>query len=224
MVESLRITEPSLLTDIAIKLSHLDLKDSLTSPPTTLVLLQPLANPATLAACLPHSPTTSASNPQYVNLRPLSLAWRQAVIKTPPMPDLVFDLRLPFPVTLSPSSPPEITIVNGVRCVQAQPYIAPVAFQKDEPPKIYWDIKVPREGGLVLSTKDVMMMIITIATGVRMRVDGEVRFRLVFSESEGISELAMTLLRKQLAALEKDYKNGGKGAAEGGERKSGEHN
>src|SRR5882757_4222986 len=65
MVESLRITEPRLLTDITAKLATLNLSAP-EPPPTTLVLLQPLANAATLAACLPASRSTSASNLQYL--------------------------------------------------------------------------------------------------------------------------------------------------------------
>jgi hypothetical protein len=68
-----------------------------------------------------------------------------------------------------------------------------------------------------------MTLIVTIATGIRMRADGEVRFGLVFDGREGVTGRAMKLLKKQLGALEKEYKKGGKGTVEEGEGESGEH-
>ncbi len=55
-------------------------------------------------------------------------------------------------------------------------------------------------------TRDMMTLVITIATGTRMRADGEVKFGLVFDEGEGVAETAMKLLKKQLGELEKEYK------------------
>ncbi|PMD64645.1 uncharacterized protein K444DRAFT_491862, partial [Hyaloscypha bicolor E] len=184
MVESLRITEPRLLTDITAKLATLNLSAP-EPPPTTLVLLQPLANAATLAACLPTSRSTSTPNLQYLDIQPLSLAWRQAVIKAPPMRDLVFDLPLPLPSS-TPTSSPETTSTSGVQG----------GLQK-----LYWVTAVPREGGLAVPTRDVMTLIVTIATGIRMRVGGDVRFGLVFDGREGVTGRAMKLLKKQLGAL-----------------------
>jgi len=56
-----------------------------------------------------------------------------------------------------------------------------------------------------------------------MRVDGKVRFGLVFDGREGVTGHAMKLLKKQLGVLEKEYKKGGKGTVENGEGESGEH-
>ncbi|KAH8786242.1 hypothetical protein BGZ57DRAFT_818281 [Hyaloscypha finlandica] len=208
MVESLRITEPRLLTDIAAKLETLNLSAP-EPPPTTLVLLQPLANAATLAACLPASRSTSTSNLQYLDIQPLSLAWRQAVIKAPPMQDLVVQEMQALPLLFStPASSSKSTSASGGHG----------GFQK-----LYWDTAVPREGGLAVRTRDVITLIVTIATGIRMRVDGEVRFGLVFDGREGVTGHAMKLLKKQLGVLEKDYKKGGKGTVENGEGESGEH-
>ena len=89
--------------------------------------------------------------------------------------------------------------------------------------KLYWDTAVPREGGLAVHTRDVITLIVTIATGIRMRVDGEVRFGLVFDGREGVIGHAMKLLKKQLGALEKEYKKGGKGTVEEGEGECGKH-
>jgi hypothetical protein len=241
MVESLRITEPRLLTDITAKLATLNLSAP-EPPPTTLVLLQPLANAATLAACLPASRSTSTSNLQYLDIQPLSLAWRQAVIKAPPMQDLVFDLRLPLPTATSASSA-STTSGNGVREVPRVPRVPRVQELQALPllfsttassskstsasgvqgrfQKLYWDTAVPREGGLAVHTRDVITLIVTIATGIRMRVDGEVRFGLVFDGREGVIGHAMKLLKKQLGALEKEYKKGGKGTVEEGEGECG---
>jgi hypothetical protein len=237
MVESLRITEPRLLTDITAKLATLNLSAP-EPPPTTLVLLQPLANAATLAACLPASRSTSTSKIQYLDIQPLSLAWRQAVIKAPPLPDLVFDLRLPLPTATSASS---VSTTSGdgvrgvpkVRRVQEVQALPLPTSTPGSPSKstsasrvqggfqnLYWDTAGPREGGLAVRTRDVMTLIVTIATGIRMRVDGEVRFGLVFDGREGVMGRAMKTLKKQLGALEKEYKRGGKGMVGEGEGES----
>jgi hypothetical protein len=243
MVESLRITEPRLLTDITAKLATLNLSAP-EPPPTTLVLLQPLANAATLAACLPNSRSTSTPNLQYLDIQPLSLAWRQAVIKAPPMRDLVFDLRLPLLTGTSASSAsttsgdeirgvPRVPRVQRVQEVQALPLPSSTPTSSPETTsasgvqggfqKLYWVTAVPREGGLAVPTRDVMKLIVTIATGIRMRVGGDVRFGLVFDGREGVTGRAMKLLKKQLGALEKEYKKGGQGTVEEGEGESGEH-
>jgi len=186
MVDSLRITEPCLLTDNTAKLAALDLSAS-EPPATTLVLLQPLANADTLTACLPKPNPDSASKMRYLNIQPLSLAWRQAVIKAGPTPNLIFDLSLPQPTGPSSSSLETNSSTNG--------------FQK-----VYWETAPPLDGGMVLSTRDVVTMINTIANGIRVRVDGKVSFGLVFDEAEGVAGHAMKLLRKQLDAAEKEYR------------------
>jgi hypothetical protein len=106
MVEAQRITEPNLLSSLTIGLSNLSIDTSKPpqTPPTTLALLQPLASPNLLASCRDpdsrlvrksNGSVCGTSNNEYLNIQPLSLAWRQAVIKAPPISQLTFDLALP---------------------------------------------------------------------------------------------------------------------------------
>jgi hypothetical protein len=112
MVETQRITEPSLLSDITTRLSSLSIETSKPShsgsqiQQAKLVLLQPLANADMLAACRnpdsrlirkPNGFVCGTSNYEYLDIRPLSVAWRQAVTKVPPISQVTFDLTLPKP-------------------------------------------------------------------------------------------------------------------------------
>jgi hypothetical protein len=113
-----------------------------------LVLLQPLANADTLETCRnPNSrfirntegAIVRPSNFEYLNIQRLNAAWRQAVKNATPFPQVTFDLTLPKEESGS-------------------------AFQK-----VYWDISIPQEGGFAVRTQDVMTMVITLATGIKMR-------------------------------------------------------
>ncbi|KAE9375059.1 hypothetical protein N431DRAFT_438382 [Stipitochalara longipes BDJ] len=117
---------------------------------------------------------------RHLSLQSLSLRWRQAVTRVAPISHLIFDLSLPRPES------------------------------HEEFQKVYWDTSVPEEGGIAVRTRDVMTLVITIATETRMRVKGAVRFEVRYGEGEGVSERAMGLLQKQLGELEKDYKRNGK--------------
>jgi hypothetical protein len=186
MAEACRITNPSQLARGAPKLGiEASATDStlseglLQTPPTTLVLLQPLANPDMLTAC--HPPNTFTEY-QYLNIQPLSLEWRQALINITPITHLILDLTLPRPLPPSSSS-------------------GELEFQK-----IYWDTGIPSEGGTAVLTRDVMTMVLTIATGMRMRADGVLKFEVMYDLSEGVTPNAMRLLQKHLMELEKEYK------------------
>jgi hypothetical protein len=187
MVEAQCITEPRLLSDITIGLSSLSIKTSEPSQSRSqtqhvkLVLLQPLANADTLAACRdpdsrlvrkPDGVVCSTSNHEYLNIRSLSVAWRQAVMKVAPISQITFDLTLP--------KRDENTS----------------AFQK-----VYWDTAMPQEGGLAVRTRDIMTLAATIATGMRMRANGDLRFGVTYDKTEGILLKAITGLEKQLLAL-----------------------
>ena len=115
---------------------------------------------------------------QYVNLQRLSRQWRQAITEAPPIAHLIFDLSLPRP--------------EG----------------EEDFEKVYWDTRVPEEGGSAVKTRDVMTLVITIATEMRMRVEGNVKFEVSYEDSEGVSGKAIKLLGKQLAELEKEYRKG----------------
>jgi hypothetical protein len=186
MAEACRITDPSQLATgmprLGIEASATDSTPSeglLQTSPPILVLLQPLANPDMLTAC--RRPSTYTSN-QYLNIQPLSLKWRQALTNIAPITQIIFDLTLPCPLPPSSSS-------GGLE------------FQK-----IYWDTGIPPEGGLAVLVRDVTTMVVTIATGMRMRADGVLKFDVVYDQSEGVTLKAMNLLQKQLRELEKEYK------------------
>jgi hypothetical protein len=186
-MKALRITEPSSLSDNTIAFSSLSIE---TLKPTSagsqtqhaeLVLLQPLAKADTLAACRDpssrvirneHGDVCGPSNHELLNIRPLSLAWRQAAAKGEPMPQVTFNLTLPK----EDGSTKE--------------------FQK-----VYWDTAMPQEGGLAVRTQDVMTLAITLATGMRMRTKGDLRFGVIYDKAEGLRVESMTSLEKQLLAL-----------------------
>ena len=191
MVEVERIADPSLLQDsnIIIGLSNLSNETSKPSSESisqaqqvNLVLLQPLANPDMLEACrspgsrLVHKPSGFVRGPskhEYLNIQPLSMAWRQALMKVSPISYLTFDLALPKEDEKSKGK-----------------------FQK-----LYWDTAMPEEASLGIHTRDIVNLIITIATATRMRAGGDIRFDIVYDETETVSLRAMTGLKKQLLAL-----------------------
>jgi hypothetical protein len=175
MVEAEPITDPSLLQELNIELLLSSLSIETSEPQSEsvsqtrqarLALLQPLANADVLDAC--RDPAS-----RYLNIQPLSKAWRQALAKVPPFPQLTFDLTLPKEDNRS----------NG-------------SFQK-----VHWDISMPKEAGLGIVARDVMTLVTTIATGTRMRVDGDVRFEVTYEETDGVSLRAMTRLKQQLLVL-----------------------
>jgi len=97
-------------------------------------------------------------------------------MKAPPIPYLTFDLALPK---------------------EDEKHKGLSQFQK-----VYWDTAMPnQEVSLGVHARDIMTLVITIATETRMRVDGNIRFEVTYDELEGVSLKAMTLLKKQLLAL-----------------------
>lgn len=192
MAEAERITDPSLLQESSIvtKLSSLTINASkqppesaLQPPPQVkLVLLQPLANAEMLESCHDSSLNQGLKSdgsvytmPKYegLDIRPLSKAWRGALMKVPPITHLTFDLSLPK----------EVENTKG-------------SFRK-----VHWDTDMPRDGGVAVNAQRVMTLVITIATEIRMRAAGDVRFEVTYGENDGASLKAMTLLKKQLLAL-----------------------
>ncbi|PKX97903.1 uncharacterized protein P174DRAFT_436349 [Aspergillus novofumigatus IBT 16806] len=148
-----------------------------------LVLLQPLAKPDMLAACRnPVSRVTrrstgsvdGASTCEFLDIRPLSKAWRQATMKVPPFSHLIFDLTLPK--------------ANEGR--------------NDSFRKVYWDIGIPQGDTLSVEVRDVMNLVVTIATETRIRTKGSVYFEIVYDEAEGVAPRVLTRLDKQLLALQ----------------------
>lgn len=179
MVEAESITDPSLLpsllqkADIEPLMSSLSIetstRSSISGPQTQqakLVLLQPLANDDMLDVC-------RQPGSRYLNIQPLSKAWRQALVKVPPISQLTFDLTLPK--------------------VDEQ--------NKGSFRHVHWDTAMPKDASHGIIARDVMTLVTTIATGVRMRVDGDVRFEVIYDETDGVSLKAMTRLKKQLLVL-----------------------
>lgn len=152
-----------------------------------LVLLQPLATCTMLAACrkpsscmvpFPDGRPSDAIGDEYLDISPLSRAWRQALAKTLPVPRLTFNLSLPKPGTGDSEGEGE---------------------SDDALQRVYWDTATPARGRhLAVAARDVMHLVTTIATTMRMRVQGDVRFEVVYDEDEGLSLRAMKLLKKQL--------------------------
>ena len=187
MAETPHITHPTQLSDLTLGLSNLSLENARqlqldsTTQKITLALLQPLADVDMLATCRnpdsrivrkPNGVICGTSNNEYLDIRPLSLAWRQAWTKLAPISNVTFDLGLP----------------NGTESTETVQ-------------KVYWDTSIPDQGGLAVFTQDVMTLVNTLATEMRMRAGGDLQFQIIYLESEGVGERPMKLLRKQLAAL-----------------------
>jgi len=186
-----RITDPSLLCDLSARMFQLRLDDSETcprNPPAVeLAILQPLANPDILAACRNRRPPqvhgdgnspmniNSLDYQEQLNLRELGLAWRRALASIDPLQNVVFELALP-----------EVTPDSG--------------RSRGAAAEIYWMHKMPRGGCLYVEPHQVIRLITTLATALRMRSDGDVRFDVKYIKGEGDARL-MQLLRRQLFAL-----------------------
>ncbi|PKX95328.1 uncharacterized protein P174DRAFT_403998 [Aspergillus novofumigatus IBT 16806] len=166
-----------------------------------LVLLQPLANAKMLQACrnpqsrriLKNDCLFTSSN-ELLDIQPVSRAWRQAIMNAPPFSHLIFDLTLPK---------------ETENC-------------KDTFQKVHWDTYIPEENSLGVPLRDVMTLVRTIATEMKMRAKGDgLWFDVVYDEiegSKGIAPRAMAILKKQLIALSQpapEGKDGGKGELAG---------
>lgn len=147
-----------------------------------LAILQPLANADLFDNCRdPESRTMrnrngslgGASNCKYLNIQPLSKSWRDELLKVPPVSRLIFDLTLPKRGENN----------NGSAI------------------KVYWDTAMPEEDCFGIHIRDVMTLVVTIATESRMRTNGAVSFEVIYDDTEGISLKATALLKKQLLAL-----------------------
>jgi hypothetical protein len=191
MAELEPITDPSFLqtSKIVTGLASLSIGTSRASPELAspkprarLALLQPLAKPGMLEACrnpasqrIYNSDRTSYShgNHEYLNIQPLCKAWRKALMEVPPIPHLTFDLALPKAEETS----------------------------KDSFQRVYWDVAIPGEGGLGVLQHDVNSLIITIATVMRMRTEGDVLFEVIWDQADKKALRKISLLEKQLRAL-----------------------
>lgn len=94
-------------------------------------------------------------------------------MEVPPIPHLTFDLALPKAEETS----------------------------KDSFQRVYWDVAIPGEGGLGVLQHDVNSLIITIATVMRMRTEGDVLFEVIWDQADKKALRKISLLEKQLRAL-----------------------
>jgi hypothetical protein len=186
MSEAERIAKPSLLNNFLVtpEVSSPSTGAS-ASPPqpgsqtrkARLVLLQPLANAEWLEACRIRSDNgLLTSENEFLNIQPLSRAWRRAITSVPPFSHLIFDLTLPK---------------ETEEC-------------KDTFHQVHWDTFIPEERSLGVPLRDVLNLVRTIATGTKVRASGDVRFEVVYDEVEGakrIAPRAIAILKKELLAL-----------------------
>lgn len=147
---------------------------------TKLHLLQPLASEQVLAACRaprsrdtlnPDGTTFFTRQDEPLALQPLNQAWRAALKQSSPVAHVIFDITLP----------------------QA-------ASDADKFHRVYWAVAMPADGYLSLDTQRALTLAVTLATALRMRMDGELRFDVVHGD-DGLSERTVQLFRKQIGAI-----------------------
>ncbi|KAL2170766.1 hypothetical protein VTG60DRAFT_4421 [Thermothelomyces hinnuleus] len=203
--------------DIAGQLSDLHLADGAAAsedattrraapPRLRLALLQPLADPAVLAACRKPAPdaanlddedTGVVSPPivgvghEYLDITPLDEAWRKALVKAPPASHITFDLRLPRAV--GGGGDGDNHNDNDEDCSEAHP-------------GIYWETTVPRRGEqFALPVRNVTRLVTTIAIVARMRAQGgggDARFGLSYDVTDGLPSKLVETLRARLIGIE----------------------
>jgi hypothetical protein len=203
MSEAERITEPSLLNNFLVTPGVSNPSTGASASPAQpgsqtrkarLVLLQPLANVELLEACRIRSDNRFlTSENEFLNIQPLSRAWRRAITSVPPFSHLIFDLTLPK---------------ETEEC-------------KDTFHQVHWDTFIPEGKSLGVPLRGVLNLVRTIATGTKIRASGDVRFEVVYEEVEGakgIAPRAITILKKELLALSqqvREVKDGGNGELDG---------
>ncbi|AEO53771.1 hypothetical protein MYCTH_2106573 [Thermothelomyces thermophilus ATCC 42464] len=195
--------------DIAGQLSDLHLADGAATsedattrrpapPRLRLALLQPLADPAVLAACRKPAPDAAANlddedtgvvspaivgiGHEYLDITPLDEAWRKALAKAPPVSQITFDLRLPRAVGSDGDGSEEAH--SG----------------------IYWETTVSRRGEqFALPVRNVTRLVTTIAIVARIRArggGGDVRFELSYDVTDGLPSKLVETLRACLVGIE----------------------
>lgn len=168
MAEPIIITDPNGLSDLSFQLSTLALNEPGSGPQPQLhiklVLLQPLANPEMLSNCRTSTEWVMRTEwgferghhkDEFLNIQPLSAAWRQAMKTTTSITKVTFDLSLPRP--------------DG---------------SSDEFQEVFWDTKLSKLSCLALTTQHVMTMVVTLATAMKMRTTGDLSFDLTYCESK----------------------------------------
>ncbi|RJE20682.1 hypothetical protein PHISCL_06981 [Aspergillus sclerotialis] len=144
--------------------------------PVDLILLQPLANRDMFNKCRDRPCDRFWGTEEDLNIQPLGKAWRQALMRIPPIPRLVFDVALP--------SLGESEKWKRVR-------------------KLFWDRADTCAGqeGFAVCVRDVTTLVITIATEMRMRAGGDVSCEVRYDETDEGLLTAMKVLERQLLAI-----------------------
>jgi hypothetical protein len=178
-------------SDIISRMSSLSIETHNTTLPrgntqyATLAIMQPLKDPNMLAAC--RNPASKVlrradgsvcgpSDSEFLNIEPLGMAWRQALLKVPAFSQITFDLSLPK---------------EGENTAGQQ--------------KVYWQGTGRSEGELGINTQEVFNLVILLATTTRMRTKSDLKFEVTWGESydERPRPDTMAGLHKRLLSLEK---------------------
>ncbi|RAH68299.1 uncharacterized protein BO66DRAFT_440230 [Aspergillus aculeatinus CBS 121060] len=152
--------------------------------PVKLALLKPLANSETLADCTNHKTDFCADHSEpgqmCLDIYCLGRAWRQELLKAPPMSFLIFDLTIPF--------------------IKYQGKGKARAKDTDETePQLAWgDCERPC---LVVSMREVIHIATTIATTMKIRGKNSTRFAVMYDPAQLIRLDEMIELKKKLRAL-----------------------
>jgi hypothetical protein len=150
-------------SDIITRMSSLSIEPRSNTQDATLAILQPLKDHNMLAACrnpgskfvlFADGSVCRPSDFEWLNIEPLGLAWRQAMLKIPALSQTTFDLSLPR---------------EGENTAGQQ--------------KVSWNGMPRSEDGLGIPMQDVANLVVTLATMNRMRTKSDLKFEVTWGES-----------------------------------------
>ncbi|PYI23528.1 hypothetical protein BO99DRAFT_439807 [Aspergillus violaceofuscus CBS 115571] len=152
--------------------------------PVKLALLKPLANSETLADCTNRKTDFCTDHSELgqmcLDIQPLGRAWRQELLKVPPMSALIFDLTIPS------------IKYNGKGKARAK------NTDETEPQLAWGDRDRPC---LVVSMREVIHIVTTIATSMKIRGKNSTRFVLMYDPSQLIRLDEINELKEKLRVL-----------------------
>lgn len=192
LIEETRITDPAQLADLA---THPPQGDNVPSPnnhSVVLALLEPLSQKDMFAACRnpasremhgPDGRVRGMSKDEYLNIEPLSTAWRHALRASTPLTHIVFDLTLPGVVIDEDGK-------EHVPC---------------------WDTALPYDSEVCMcvNIQHAANLTITLATATRARASGKLSFELRYDEAQRPSSRGTARLEEHLKRLA-NYEPAGK--------------
>ncbi|PYI31785.1 hypothetical protein BP00DRAFT_342974 [Aspergillus indologenus CBS 114.80] len=152
--------------------------------PVKLALLKPLANSETLADCTNRKTDFCTDHSELgqicLDIQPLGRAWRQELLKVPPMSSLIFDLTIPS------------IKYNGKGKARAK------NTDETEPQLAWGDRDRPC---LAVSMREVIHIVTTIATSMKIRGKNSTRFVLMYDPSQLIRLDEINELKEKLRVL-----------------------